>query len=46
MLVEIPEEDGFDDRLIFSDETNLHVRGKVNKYHTGIWGTGNPIPLR
>lgn len=39
MLMEIPEEDGFDDRLIFSDETNFHVRGKVNKYAYEELGT-------
>ena len=31
-------EDGFDDRLVFSDKT-FHVTGKVNKHNTRIWAT-------
>ena len=33
------EEDGFDDRLVFSDEATFHLIGKVNKHNTRIWGT-------
>ena len=36
------EEDGFDDRLGFSDEATFHLTGKVNKYNTRIWGTEHP----
>ena len=36
------EDDGFDDRLVFSDEATFHVNGKVNKHNTRIWGTENP----
>ena len=36
------EEDGFDDRLVFSDEATFHVTGKVNKHNTRIWGTEHP----
>ena len=36
------EEDGFDDRLVFSDEPAFHVNGKVNKHNTGIWDAENP----
>ena len=36
------EDDGFDDRLIFSDKATFHVNGKVNKHNTRIWGTENP----
>ena len=36
------EDDGFDDRLVFSDEVTFHVNGKVNKHNTRIWGTENP----
>ena len=32
------EEDGFDDRLVFSDEATFHVTGKINKHNTRIWG--------
>ena len=36
------KDDGFDDRLVFSDEATFHVNGKVNKHNTRIWGTENP----
>ena len=36
------EDDGFDDRLVFSDEATFHLSGKVNKHNTRIWGTENP----
>ena len=32
------EEDGFNDRLVFSDEATFHLTGKVNKPNTRIWG--------
>jgi hypothetical protein len=34
------EEDGFVERLIFSDEATSHISGKVNSVH--IWGTEQP----
>ena len=33
------EDDGFDSRLVFSDEAAFHVNGKVNKHNTCIWGS-------
>ena len=36
------EEDGFDDRLVFSDEATFHLTGIVNKYDTRIWRTKHP----
>ena len=36
------EEDGFDDRLVFSNEATFHLTGKVNKHNTCIWGTEHP----
>ena len=36
------EEDGFDDRLVFSDEATFHLTGKVNEHNTRIWGTEHP----
>ena len=30
------EDDGFDNRLVFSDEAAFHVNGKVNKHNTCI----------
>ena len=36
------ENDGFDDRLVFSDEATFHVNGEANKHNTLIWGTENP----
>ena len=33
------EEDGFDDRLVFSDKATFHLTGKVNKHNTCICGT-------
>ena len=40
------EEDGFDDRLVFSDEATFHVTGKVNKHSTLIWGTEHPHAIQ
>ena len=36
------EEDGFFERLIFSDECTFHLCGKVNRHNVRIWGTENP----
>lgn len=33
------EDNGFDDRLVFSDEATFYLNGKVNKHSTRIWGT-------
>jgi len=33
------EDDRFDDRLVFSDEATFHIKAKVNKHNTRIWGT-------
>ena len=38
-MLEKLEDDGFDDRLVFSDEVTFHLSGKVNKHNTRIWGT-------
>lgn len=39
------EDNGFDDRLVFSDEATFHLNGKVNKHNTRIWGSENPHEL-
>jgi hypothetical protein len=36
------EEDGFFERLIFSDECTFHLYWKVNRHDVRIWGTKNP----
>jgi len=36
------EEDGFTEKLVFSDEATFHVCGKVNLHNIHIWGTENP----
>jgi hypothetical protein len=36
------EEDGFMERLIFSDEATFHISGKVNRSNIRIWGTEHP----
>ncbi|XP_068082175.1 uncharacterized protein [Anabrus simplex] len=41
-LQERTEEDGFLDRVVFSDEATFHVSRKVNKQNVRIWGTANP----
>jgi hypothetical protein len=33
------EEDGFLERLIFSNEATFYIRGKVNRHNVRIWGT-------
>ena len=40
------EEDGFDARLVFSDEATFHVTGKVKKHNTRIWGTEHPHAIQ
>lgn len=36
------EEDGFEDRLVFTDEATFHLSGKVNRHNLRFWGTENP----
>jgi hypothetical protein len=36
------EEDGFAEKLVFSDEVTFHVCGKVNHHNIRIWSMGNP----
>ena len=36
------EEDGFAEKLVFSDEAKFHVCGKVNCHNVRIWVTENP----
>ena len=36
------KQDGFDDRLAFSDEVTFDLTGKVNKHNTCIWETEHP----
>ena len=40
------EEDGFDDRLVFSDEATFHVTGKFNEHNTHLWGTKHPHTIQ
>ena len=35
-------EDGFAEKLVFSDDATFHVCGKVNRLNVHIWGTQNP----
>ena len=35
-------EDGFAEKLVFSDEATFHVCGKVKRHNVRIWGTENP----
>ena len=34
------EEDGFAEKLVFTDEATFHVCGKVNRHNVRIWGHG------
>jgi hypothetical protein len=36
------EEDGFVEKLIFSDEATFHISGKVNRHNARIGGTEQP----
>jgi len=36
------QEDGFAEKLVFSDEATCHVCNKVNRHNVCIWGTENP----
>ena len=41
-LQALMEDDGFFERLSFSDESTFHLCGKVNRHNVRIWGTENP----
>jgi hypothetical protein len=41
-LLGIMEEDGFPEKLAFSDEATFHISGKVNSHNVRIWVTENP----
>jgi hypothetical protein len=36
------EEEGFSERLIFSDESTFHISEKLNKQNVRMWGSDNP----
>jgi hypothetical protein len=36
------EEDGFAEKLVFSNEATFHVCGKVNHHNVCIWGMDSP----
>lgn len=38
-------EDGFLDRVVFSDESMFHLSGKVHRHNVHIWGTKNPCMI-
>lgn len=35
-------DEGFLDKIIFTDEATFHISGKVNRHNVRIWGTENP----
>jgi len=35
-------EEGFLDRVVFTDESTFHSSGKVNRHNVRTWGTENP----
>jgi len=35
-------EEGFLDRVVFSDECTFHISGKVHRHNVRVWGTENP----
>jgi transposase len=41
-LKERLEVDGFEDRLVFTDEATFHLCGNVNRHNLRFWGTENP----
>jgi hypothetical protein len=41
-LLGLMEEDGFPEKLVFSDEETFDISGKVNIHNVRIWGTENP----
>jgi len=38
-------EEGFLDRVVFSDESTFHISGKVHRHNVRIWGTENPYEV-
>jgi hypothetical protein len=44
-MQEAMAEDGFLDRVVISDESTLHLSGKVHKHNEHIWGTENPYVI-
>lgn len=41
-LQDLMEQDGFSEKLIFSDEATFFVSGSVNTHNVRIWGSENP----
>jgi hypothetical protein len=41
-LQERLEVDGFEDRLVITDEATFHLCDRVNRYNLRFWGTENP----
>jgi hypothetical protein len=41
-LLGLMGENGFPEKLVFSDEATFHISGKVNRHKMKIWGTENP----
>jgi hypothetical protein len=41
-LLRLKEEDGFPEKLVFSDEETFHISEKVNRHNVKIWGTEIP----
>ncbi|PSN40954.1 hypothetical protein C0J52_19214 [Blattella germanica] len=45
MQAAMEEDNGFQDSLVFSDEANFHLSGKVNRHNVRIWGTQQPYVI-
>jgi hypothetical protein len=46
MLGRIDNDNGFLERVIFSDESSFHVCGVVNRHNCRIWGSESPHAVR
>lgn len=41
-MLHMMEDNGFLQRIVYSDEATFHVSGKVNRHNVRIWGLQNP----
>lgn len=42
VMLQMMEDDGFLQRIVYSDEATFHLSGKVNRHNVRIWGLQNP----
>lgn len=46
MLLKIDNDNGYLQKVVFSDESTFHINGIVNRHNCRIWGSENPRVVR